>query len=51
MLIEQGSDVNAISKQGESVLDQARGRKIVPAIVELLISKGARSAKEPSGAK
>lgn len=49
MLIEQGSDVNAISKQGESVLDLARGRKMNPAIVELLIAKGARSAKGAPG--
>jgi ankyrin repeat protein/Tfp pilus assembly protein PilP len=51
MLIEQGSDVNAISKQGESLLDVARGKQMNPAIVELLISKGARSAKATSGAK
>ena len=45
-LIGLGADVNAISKSGESVLDLARGQKVDPAVIELLVSHGARSARD-----
>jgi ankyrin repeat protein len=48
MLIGLGSDINAISKYGESVLDLAKRAKKDPAIVELLASHGAVSTKAES---
>jgi ankyrin repeat protein len=48
-LIGRGSDVNAISPSGESVLDLARRAAAAdPEIIELLVSRGARSAKVAS---
>jgi ankyrin repeat protein/Tfp pilus assembly protein PilP len=44
-LIDLGSDVNALSKSGESVLDLAQAKKAAPAIVDLLTTHGARSAQ------
>ena len=45
-LIGLGANVNAISKSDESVLDLARAQKVAPAVIELLVSHGARGARD-----